>query len=215
MRLSTHVIPGTRVNLTPGGNFNETRPDWSPVTDPNHPNYNRIAYVSNRAAGSNSDGNNEIYTSQIVFTNGVPSLTGRVQVTNTTTISGIIIENQFPRWAPDGNYIAYSSNMCDGTDYDVHRIKYNTTTGTWGNRSNLTNMRFSQDDEFVAWDPQLAHGAGETPDNTYRFAFMSRPEDISSARKVTLMEQRGGGIPTFTLPPWTNSITGAQRYPDW
>lgn len=208
------VVAGTVVNLTPGGDYNETRPDWSPVTNSNHPNYNRITYVSNRNLGDNLDGNSEIYTMLVSFTNGVPSLSGRVQVTNTTTVNGVAVNNQFPRWSRDGDYIAYSSNLRDGTDFDIHRMRYNATTGTWGNRSNLTNMRFSHHDEFVAWDPELVYGAGETPDNTYRFAFASEPEDGSGGYRIVLMERRSGGTPTTALPVWSDS-TGAQRFPDW
>lgn len=208
------VVPGTLVNLTPNGDYLEIRPDWSPVTDPTHPNYNRITYISNRAGGNNTDGNSEVYTMLVTFTNGLPSLSGRVQVTNTTTVNGLVIQHQYPRWSQDGNYIAYSSNIRDGTDFDINRVTYNPTTGTWGNRNNLTSMRFSHDDEFVAWDPELVYGAGETPDNTYRFVFASQPEDDSDSYRIVLMERRGGGTPTTMLPPWATG-TGGQRFPDW
>ncbi len=206
------VVPGTLVNLTPAGNHVEIRPDWSPVTDPNHPNYNRITYVSYRAAGSNLDGNSEIYTMKVTFTNGIPSLSERVQVTNTTTINGVTIDNQYPRWSQDGNYIAYSSNMRDGTDFDIHRIKYNATTATWGNRVNLTGTQSLYNDEFAAWDPELIYGSGETPDNTYRFVFASQRSD---GFRIVLMERRGGGTPTLTLSTWSDLGIGTQRFPDW
>ena len=192
------VVSGTRVNLTPSGTFEESQPDWSPVSGDN-----RIAYISNRT------GSTQVFTSLITLST-TPTLTSRVQVTSDSQVNNLLITYRAPKWSPNGIRLGFSSNQRDGSDFDVFFSRYQN--GTWNTPENLTSGRFTLDDEFVAWDPEHVQ-----TNQDYRIAFTSRDENQTGTRELyirTRTSEGTGYTQTTVKPEWNNPAYG-ERHPDW
>ncbi len=178
-----------KINLT-SNSFEDLSPDWSTEL---LGGYQRIAFSSNR------DGNFDIYTMRADGGGTVLNISNHATAQNTQ-----------PKWSPNSNYLAYTTNRQDGNDLDVYAVKIDASTGGKDanyNHINLTTTR-SQNDEFVAWDPQYTSG--------YRFAFVTDSSGVGENFNDVYTMAVNSTLGTPSTPIGVNwNTTFGENNPDW
>jgi Tol biopolymer transport system component len=192
---------------------NDQRPDISP-------DGNQIVFSSNR------DGNFEIFVMNSDGSN-----------LRQLTVTGGLLANSWPRWSPDGEWIAFQSGVPNTSDFKIYRIRPN------GDDLTHVTSDYPGLNQFPAWSPDgtrlairrdndiylinstdgsdpvrltnqgtVNQMASFSPDGT-QIAFLSNREGYAS---VFIMNSDGSGDQVnFTPRPLGYTGTWTSRAPAW